>query len=75
MKLKGMMLIGMSLLMFVFVFAALQTWDYAVDHGLPVPWQVWALIATAVVWAIIASRLPRCWRDEANHIIDRLNEE
>lgn len=65
----------MGVFMMVFAVAGLQTIQWCSEAGLPIPWQAWAMLATVVVWCMIAANIsPRRWKD-ANRLLTRLTEE
>ena len=72
---RNILIIVMSVLMGIFVIAALQTWEYALDHGQPVPRQVWAMFLAAVGWFLWLRNMPRERKEEIKSLIDRWTEE
>lgn len=69
------LLVVMSFVMLIFLFAGVQTYDYAVTHGMPVPWQVYALFVIDALWVVMLFKLPRSWHEKIEDLVDRLNDE
>ena len=72
---KTVLLFLTGAVLLIFFIGALQTIEYCVDRALPVPWQVYGFLIASVVWAIIASRVPRSdWR-KVDSLLKRLLNE
>ena len=70
----NILIIITTALMVVILIGAFQTWEYSVDHDIPMPGQVWAMANFAVVWFYILYRMPRR-RKEIDDLVRRLTEE
>lgn len=66
---------AMGVVMMVFAVAGLQTIQWCRENGTDVPWQAWAMLATAAAWCVIGANIPgKAWKDMGK-LIDRLTEE
>ena len=66
---------AMGLFMMIFAVAGLQTIQWCQEEGQPIPLQAWAMLATVVVWCVIAANIsPRRWKD-VDRLLTRLTEE
>ncbi len=73
----NVLILLMTVFMVVFVIGAFQTWEFAVDHGIPIPWQVWGVFVIAVLWSYLLYKMPKRRKeiqDEAQAEIDRFNQ-
>lgn len=70
----NILIIIMTAFMAVFVIGAFQTWEFSVDHNLPIPWQVWALFGVAIFWFYLLYRMPKR-RKEIGDYLNRWTEE
>jgi len=71
----NILIIIMSVFMAVFVIAAFQTWEFAVDHDIPPRGEVWALLAVSGGWFYLLGKMPRRRREEIENLFDRWTEE
>ena len=66
---------AMGVLMMFFALAGIQTIEWCVEEGLPIPWQAWVMLAAVAVWCAIAANVPgRRLRDLAR-LLTRATEE
>lgn len=52
-------------LMLMFLLGALQTIEYNWENNIPIPWQVYALIACVLFWCVAVYKCKRASMDEA----------
>ncbi|WP_143813336.1 hypothetical protein [Parabacteroides provencensis] len=65
----------MSVLMVVFAVGGLQTIQWCIDEGIPIPWQAYAMLASVAVWCIIMANLPKRDFKRMNKLLDKLGGE
>lgn len=70
----NILIIIMTAFMVEFLIGAFQTWEYCVDHDIPVPWQVWAFGGVSALWFYLLYKMPKR-RKEIDDLVRRLTEE
>lgn len=65
----------MSVLMVVFAVGGLQTIEWCIDEGIPIPWQAYAMLVSVAVWCIIMANLPKRDFKRMNKLLDKLGGE
>lgn len=58
-----------------FALAGIQTADYCVKNGLPIPWQAWAMIAVSAAWCVISVNIPKETLKDLDRFFTKLTEE
>lgn len=66
---------AMGLLIAFFAMAGIQTVEWCQTKGLPIPWQAWAMLATVVVWCVIAANIPERRIKDMGKLLDKLADE
>lgn len=70
----NVLILLMTVFVVVFVIGAFQTWEFAVDHGIPIPWQVWGVFVIAVLWSYLLYKMPKR-RKEISDLLRGWTEE
>lgn len=72
---KTILLLITGAVLLIFILGALQTLEYCVNNALPVPCQVYAFLVVALIWSLIASRMPRSEWKRIDDVLKRLLNE
>lgn len=70
----NILIIIMTTFIVIFLIGVFQTWEYCVNHNIPVPWQVWAFLGVSVLWFYLLYKMPQR-RKEIDDLVRRLTEE